>query len=155
MSDYILDLRKLVGRRPLMQVGASVIVVNDRGEMLLQLRSDNRCWSYAGGSVELFERVEETAVRELKEECGLTARSLTLYGVFSGPECHYVYPNGDEVSCVDIVFQCQDYEGTVCPQPGEVEELRFFAPDRLPEPLSPPTAHVIRRFAQERLKQGA
>ena len=49
MSDYIMDLRKVVGHRPLLQVGASVIVVNEKGETLLQKRADNHCWGYAGG----------------------------------------------------------------------------------------------------------
>lgn len=154
MSDYIMDLRKVVGRRPLLQVGASVIALNEQGGMLLQLRSDNRCWAYAGGSVELDEEVEAAARREFWEETGLNAGELTLYGVFSGPDTHYVYPNGDEVSCVDIVYVCRDCSGALNPQKGEVEELRFFPPDALPEPLSPPVEKIIRRFAVELMKGG-
>lgn len=45
MSDYILNLRRLVGHRPLLQVGASVIVEDPQGRILLQLRSDNGCWA--------------------------------------------------------------------------------------------------------------
>ena len=41
MGDYIMDMRKRVGHIPLMQCGASVIVENERGEILLQQRSDN------------------------------------------------------------------------------------------------------------------
>lgn len=154
MSDYIMDLRKVVGRRPLLQVGASVIALNEQGGMLLQLRSDNHCWAYAGGSVELDEEVEAAARREFWEETGLNAGELTLYGVFSGPDTHYVYPNGDEVSCVDIVYVCRDCSGALNPQQGEVEELRFFPPDALPEPLSPPVEKIIRRFAVELMKGG-
>ena len=150
MSGYIMDLRKIVGHRPLLQVGASVIVENERGQILLQLRSDNRCWCYSGGSVELDEVVEEAAKRELFEETGLTANKVELYGVFSGKQSHYVYPNGDEVSNVDIVYVCRDYSGTLECQEGEVEELRFFDPDKLPENLSPPIAHVLRKWAAER-----
>ena len=58
MSNYIMDLRAVVGHRPLLQVGASVIVVDSENRILLQLRSDNHCWGYAGGSVELDEVVE-------------------------------------------------------------------------------------------------
>lgn len=68
MSGYIMDFRKLVGHRPLLQVGASVIVEDRQGRILLQLRCDNHCWGYAGGSVELDEVVEEAAKRELFEE---------------------------------------------------------------------------------------
>ena len=38
MADYIMDMRKRVGHIPLMQCGASVIVENERGEILLQQR---------------------------------------------------------------------------------------------------------------------
>lgn len=152
MSNYIFDLRKLVGHRPLLQVGASVIVEDDDGRILLQLRSDNHCWGYAGGSVELDEVVEEAAKRELLEETGLIAHRLELFGIFSGPDTHYVYPNGDEVSNVDIVFLCRDYSGTLCAQPGEVDQLQFFSPTELPEPISPPIVRVIRRWAESKLQ---
>jgi len=138
MSGYIMDLRKIVGHRPLLQVGAGVIVENEKGEVLLQKRADNHCWSYAGGSLELDEVVEDAAKRELFEETGLIAREMELFGVFSGPDTHYVYPNGDEVSNVDIVFICRDYEGSLRCQEEEVEELRFFSTEALPEQLSPP-----------------
>lgn len=65
MADYILDLRKAAGRRPLLQTGAGVIVVDAAGCVLLQRRSDNGCWDYAGGSMELGEEAEETVCRKI------------------------------------------------------------------------------------------
>ncbi len=146
-----MDMRKIVGHRPILQVGASVIVEDERGRILLQLRKDNKCWGYAGGSVELDEVVEEAAKRELFEETGLAAKSLELFGVFSGPEIHYIYPNGDEVSNVDIVYLCKSYEGELKAQESEVLELQFFEADNLPENLSPPIAGAIRKWAKEKL----
>ena len=143
MSDYIMDLRKIVGHRPLLQVGASVILEDETGRILLQLRHDNHCWGYPGGSVELDEVVEDAARRELLEETGLVAGEMSLFGIFSGPEYHYVYPNGDEVSNIDIVFLCRDYEGELKCEAGETDELRFFGPHELPENLSPPVRKVI------------
>lgn len=135
MSNYIMDLRKLVGHRPLIQVGASVIVLNQNHEVLLQLRRDNHCWGYAGGSVELDEVVEEAAKRELYEETGLVAKKLTLFQIYSGKPMHYIYPNGDEVSNVDIVYLCKDYEGVLKAQETEVEKLAFFPLSDLPSPI--------------------
>lgn len=151
MSDYIMDLRKEVGHRPLLQVGAGVIVEDESGRILLQLRTDNHCWGYAGGSLELDEEVEEAAVRELLEETGLTAEELELFGIFSGRDTHYIYPNGDEVSNVDIVYVCRKYSGELRCQQGEVDELRFFDAENLPENISPPLRKVIEKWVESKL----
>ena len=152
MSDYIMDLRAIVGHRPLLQVGASVIVDDAQGRILLQLRSDNRCWGLSGGSVELDERVEDAARRELFEETGLIANDLEFFCIFSGPETHYVYPNGDEVSNIDITYLCRNYSGKLKPQSGEVEKLCFFPADAMPEPLMPPNLPVLNRWVQQKLQ---
>ncbi len=141
MTGYIMGLRARLGSQPLMQVGASVLVVDEDGRLLLQRRGDNGSWAYAGGSVELYEHVEAAARRELAEETGLIARDLELFGVFSGPEMAHVYPNGDQVSNIDLLYVCRSWEGeltTAGADPGEVLELGFFAPDALPEPIFAP-----------------
>ena len=128
MSEYILDLRKIVGHRPLLQVGASLIVENELGQVLLQRRADNHCWGYAGGSVELDEVIEEAAKRELLEETGLTAHTLELFGVFS-------------------VYLCRSYSGELKRQESEVEVLCFFSPDAMPEKISPPNQVPLQKWA--------
>ncbi len=150
MSNYIMDLRKLVGHRPLLQVGASVIVENKKEQILLQKRTDNHCWGYAGGSVELDEVVEEAAKRELYEETGLIAESMELFGIFSGKDTHYIYPNGDEVSNVDIVYICKQYSGELRCQIEEVEELCFFSADDLPNNISPPIRKVVEEWKKRK-----
>lgn len=149
MTDYMKSMRKMVGHTPVMLCGASVIVVNDSGELLLQKRRDNGCWGYHGGGVELGEVVEEAAKRELFEETGLTANSLELFGVFSGPDLQYVYPNGDEVSIIDIVYICRDWSGDLKPDLKEVGDLRFFAPDELPENISPPVIKPLKAYIEK------
>lgn len=151
MGNYIMDMRKKVGHIPLMQCGASVIVENENGEILLQQRSDNGQWAYAGGAVELFERVEDAAARELLEETGLTAENLELLGVFSGPNMRYVYPNGDEVSNIDVVYVCSQYHGELRCQAGEVEGLAFFPLDALPQPLFSIHVAVIETYKKQKI----
>ncbi len=149
MLDYIMNLRKIVGHRTLLQVGASVIVEDERGRILLELRTDNHCWGYPGGAVDIDEVVEDAARRELFEETGLTADSLELFGVFSGKELHYVYPNGDEVSNVDVVFLCKSFSGEVKLQEEEVERLEFFAPEDIPDNLSPPIRKPVMEWVKK------
>ncbi len=147
MSDYIMGLRKIVGHIPLLQLGASVIVEDSDGRILLQKRRDNGCWCTQGGSVELDEVIEDAARRELFEETGLIAGKMELFGVFSGKEMHYVYPNGDEVSNVDIVFLCRNYSGELKVQESELSELKFYDVSELPENISPPIIPVIEKWA--------
>lgn len=132
--------------------GASVIVYKDN-QVLLQLRKDNRCWGYHGGSVEMGEKVEEAAKRELFEETGLIANQLTLFGVFSGPEQYNVYPDGNEAYIIDIVYLCNDFTGDIRGQEAEVLELKWFDFDKLPEKLSPPIKSVLMRFCNEQLEK--
>ncbi|MBQ7519006.1 MAG: NUDIX hydrolase [Clostridia bacterium] len=145
---YISDIRKKIGHDPLMIVGASVIVTDAQGRVLLQHRADNGLWGYHGGCVELGENTEAAARREMLEETGLTAGKMTLLGVFSGPEMRYTYPNGDQASVVDIVYLCDDYSGEMRPQPEEVTELRWFAPADIPadDQLSPPNIPALRMW---------
>ena len=152
MANYIMDLRKKVGKIPLMQCGASVIVENERGEVLLALRADTRDWAYVGGAVELYERVEDAAAREMREESGLIAEELTLLGVFSGEAMRLVYPNGDPVSNVDVVFVCRKYHGDLRPQEGEVLQLQFFPADALPTPIFSCSQPALQAYLTQRRK---
>lgn len=151
MSGYIKTMRKFVGKMPILQCGASVIVENSKGEILLQLRTDNNCWGYSGGSVELDEVVEDAAKRELLEETGLIANKLEFFGIFSGKDYHYIYPNGDEVSNIDHVYICRSYSGKLKPQESEVSELKFFPLDKIPENISPPIKKIIETYVLSRL----
>ena len=51
---------------------ANVIVVNNRGEILLIRRTDNGNWAVPGGGIDPGESITDTAVRETLEETGIT-----------------------------------------------------------------------------------
>ena len=55
----------------LLQDGAAAIIVNEKGQILLQSRADNDRWGLPGGCQELGERFEDTIIREVKEETNL------------------------------------------------------------------------------------
>ena len=99
----------------------------------------------------IFILKEDAAARELFEETGLTANHLELFGVFSGKELHYIYPNGDEVSNVDIVFLCRDYSGSLRLDAEESEDLCFFEAGQLPVNLSPPIVLPLRTWEKKKL----
>ncbi len=130
--SYIMDLRKKIGHQVLLMPCAAVILINENNEVLLQKRKDNHKWGLNGGSIELDENALEAAKRELFEETGLIADTLELFDVYSGKENHYTYPNGDEVSIIDIVYICKKYHGELLPQKEEVLELKFFKEEDIP-----------------------
>ena len=154
MTGYIQEMRKLVGHRTIIQCAASVICVDELGRALLGKRTDNHLWGYSGGSAEIDERAEDCARRELLEEMGLTAEKLEFFFLNSGPETHYIYPNGDEVSNFEIIYLCRSWRGEPRAADGEMEELRFFAPEEIDlEEISPPIRPVMAAFIQ-RAKEG-
>ena len=150
MSNYIMDLRQYVGHAPLLQCASSVIIENDKGEILLGRRTDNHKWGYAGGSIELNETVEECAARELYEEMGLIVDEMEFFMVNSGPKAHYIYPNGDEVYNVEIIYLCRKYHGEIKMQEDEIEELRFFALEDIPEDISDPICPVVNEYIRRK-----
>lgn len=149
MTGYISEMRKLVGHRTIIQCAASIIVVDDGGRILLGKRSDNHKWGYSGGSVEIDERAEDCARRELHEEMGLVADTLEFFCVNSGPETHYVYPNGDEVSNFEIVYLCRAWHGEPKCLDGEHESMRFFSCEEIDlDEISPPIRCVVKKYLE-------
>ncbi|MFY0544371.1 NUDIX hydrolase [Brevibacillus sp. H7] len=126
-------MRKQVGHRPLILVGATIMVLNSQGEILLQHRSDTNDWGLPGGSMDMGERLEETARRELLEETGLRAEQLQFLEALSGPEWYYRYPNGDEVYNVIILYFAKEVSGSLAMTDGESIGLRYFPLDGLPK----------------------
>lgn len=156
MAGYIMTLREKVGHEPLLQCAGSIIIENEKGEVLLGRRTDNHKWGYAGGSIELGETIEECAKRELYEETGLIADEIDFFMINSGEETHYTYPNGDEVYNVEIIYICRKYHGELCKQDEELEELRFFSMKEFPkmEEISDPIRPVFRKYLEYRENNG-
>ena len=124
---YIMNLRKKVGHDPIISVGSTVLVFNEKKELLLNLRSDTNTWGIPGGGKELNETLEECAIRELKEETNLEVDDLELVTVLSGKEYYFKYPNDDEVDCIITLYQVKDYNGELKSNDGESTKLKFFS----------------------------
>ena len=143
--EYIQQLRQHIGHAPILMVGAAVLIVDEQDRLLLMKRSDSGCWGPPGGATEPGEVVEDAARRETYEETGLRVEDMSLFGVFSGPELFYKYPNGDEVYNVTIVYLSRDVSGEICLN-GEHTEWRWLTLAEIPDDLSPPIKPVILQF---------
>ena len=110
-------------------------IFNRRGEVLLQKRADNGYWALPGGRVDIGESVEEGVIREVLEETGLSVTVKRLIGVYSGPKDYstvMVYPSGQVVQFVALVFACEVQSGQLQIS-DESTDIEYFPTDSLPE----------------------
>lgn len=91
-------------------------------------------WSFPGGYVDRYEKVEEAAVREVKEETNLEVSLKGLVGVYS--------EKGNPVVLMVFRASIAGDINLMAAQQDEVSELRFFNPENLPE-LAFPSEHLI------------
>ncbi|MEU3457531.1 NUDIX hydrolase [Micromonospora sp. NPDC006766] len=146
--SYIAQLRALVGTRPLILPGTSVLVLDDIGRVLLIERTGIAGWGLPGGFMEPGESFEDAGRREVLEETGLEIGALTLLGVFSGPEYYFRYPNGDEVHNVTAAYTAPVRSGTLAVDGTELRGGRFFAVDELPDDIIGPEKPIVDAYAQ-------
>lgn len=130
---------KLRHKFVLLQDGAAAIIVNDKGQILLQSRADRDKWGLPGGCQELGERFQDTIIREVKEETNLDVleEDLELIDIVSGPSRRNDYPNGDVVINNTAFYCIKKYSGEL-KWNGESKNMKFFDLDNLPLSLHDP-----------------
>ncbi len=141
--NYIFELRNLIGHRPLIMVGATLLALNESGQLLMLKRNDNGFWGVPGGAMELGESLEDTARREAKEEAGIDVKTLTFFGVYSGPKFHYIYPNGDEVYMVTSVYLTHLMNEKIHVGKDEHNDWGYFNLNDLPINISPTISPIL------------
>ncbi len=133
MSDYIRTMRARIGTDLLFVCGATAVVVNDAGEILLHRRSDNGRWWLPGGAIDPGEEPADAVVREVWEETGVKVIPERIVGVYAGPEQFSQYPNGDQIAVLSVTFACRPVGGEARVHDDESLEVRYFPQDALPE----------------------
>ena len=107
---------------------ANVIVVNDQGEILMIRRTDNGNWAVPGGGMDLGESITETAIRETREETGITCEITGLVGIYTNPRHVILYTSDGEVRQeFSIVFTARPISGELQPS-SESSEPHWVPP---------------------------
>ena len=164
-SDEIIELSNIIGypvftrmcmgslrhKFVLLQDGAAAIIVNKEGQILLQSRADRDKWGLPGGCQELGETMEETIIREIKEETNLdvSENDLKLIAFVSGASRRNNYPNGDVVINNTALYYVSNYSGEL-KWDQESKDMKFFNLDNLPKNQNDPD--LIERYVRIRKK---
>ena len=117
-------------------VGAAAFIVDADGRVLLVKHTYGQLnWELPGGGGESRESPVETAVREVKEETGLTVTAHHMTGTYYAPENDTLH----------FVFWCQREDESALPLPdgAEISECKFWPPQALPRPISDWTVRRI------------
>jgi ADP-ribose pyrophosphatase YjhB (NUDIX family) len=132
--DYVKYIRDRVGHDPINLTGVNVLIINENNEVLLQKRGTFPFgWGLIGGITDLGESLEETAIREAKEETNLDIDNLIFLGTNSGKNAYMEFPNGDKAYFITIVYYTKSFRGELKIDNVETKDLKFFNFDNLPE----------------------
>lgn len=121
--DFVLDLRRHIGTRPLPLVGVTAVVFRDE-KVLLGRRSDNGALTPITGIVDPGEEPADAAAREAREEAGVVIHVDRLAWVHQIPRI--TYGNGDQADYLDLTFRCTWVSGTPEPVDGEMTDVGWF-----------------------------
>jgi 8-oxo-dGTP diphosphatase len=113
---------------------AACALVDADGRVLLAERPAGKpmagLWEFPGGKVETGERPEQTLIRELNEELGITVSEPCLapltFASHAYPDFHLLMP----------LYVCRRWEGMVSPREGQ--RLTWVRPNRLRDYRMPP-----------------
>ncbi len=122
------------------RIGVGVIIRKD-GKILLGKRKNAHglgSWCPPGGHLEFMESIDDCAIRETEEECGLKIKNLkkAVYteDFFKEEDRHYI-----------TMLVTTDWESgePELREPEKCQEWKWFSWDELPEPLFLPMKNYI------------
>lgn len=147
MADYVHEIRKLVGHRPIIMNTAAGILVNARQEVLLNERVDTGNWSLPGGYLEYGETYAQACVREYKEDSGIDVAIVNRIDIFDEGDVHY--PNGDVTQTITGLFLVRQVGGQALDHAtNETVRVKYFPFGQLPPLLNQQTQDMLEAARQ-------
>jgi len=144
-------VRQRVGHDLVLWPGATVLVEDADGRILLGLRRDNGEWAMPGGGAEAGGSFAATALDELREEVGLEAdrADLIAFACVSDTQDHVItYPNGDVTHYFGLWFVLRRWRGEPVADGDELARVEWFDPEDPPQPLMHSSAVALEHYAR-------
>ena len=111
-------------------VAASAFVQDEAGRVLLIQRSDNGLWAIPGGSQDVGESIVGTAIREVREETGMSIEVTGLIGIYSDPEHVIAYDDGEVRQEFSVCFRGRPMAGELATS-TESKRAEWIEPEQL------------------------
>jgi 8-oxo-dGTP pyrophosphatase MutT (NUDIX family) len=131
MSPYYRALRRAMGKTRLL-VPSVAAIIRDEANRLLLVHKTDESWSLPAGAIEPGETPEEAVIREVREETGYECERVQLMSAVGGPQFRYVYPNGDEVEYLVLLYRCLGKFQSLPSDTEEVKSLAYFHRHEMP-----------------------
>jgi ADP-ribose pyrophosphatase YjhB (NUDIX family) len=132
-------------------VAVTAIVTNDRGQLLVQKRADNKLWGLPGGAMNIGESIGQAVVREVREETALDVEPTGIVGIYSDPGHIIAYANGEIRQEFSICFTTRITGGELAVGDNESTEVRFIDESDLGQlPMGKSTRVRIQHFFERR-----
>ena len=103
-------------------------------------------WALPSGRVDLGETVEQTIVREVKEETGLDIAIVRKIGEYHEQGVQ----DGEEYNYYPACFLVKRLSGEIKKQESEIEEIKLFSLDQVPVSLAFEHAQMIKDYITAR-----
>jgi 8-oxo-dGTP diphosphatase len=114
----------------------STAIIPSPDKQILLIKRNTRpfvgYWALPGGRLDLGETVEQTIVREVKEETGLDVAIVSKIGEY----VEMGVKDDVEYEYYPTCFEVKRVGGEIKKQESEIQEIRLFSLNALPEPLA-------------------
>jgi 8-oxo-dGTP diphosphatase len=122
---------------PRTRLGSYAVVLDEKDRILLcRLSADEveaGAWTLPGGGVEFGEHPDETVLRELEEEAGLTGRIDDVLGIFSKVYERSRAAGGADLHFIGFLYRVTPTGGALRDEiEGSTDTCAWLRPDELP-----------------------
>lgn len=131
-------------------IGVCAVMINCKGEILLERRADSGKWGLIGGGLNIDETLDECLAREVFEETGLRIANAQRYRIYDDPSRIIEYPDGNILRIITQCYIVRINGDCNIRLSEESTQLKFFAINELSQvDIVATHKHIIEDFISD------